>query len=58
MELTISDCMKVKELIKELELFNMEEEVCITDSERGDQNITKVVEATAISPSIKYVVLR
>lgn len=50
--------MKVKELIKELELFNMEEEVCITDSERGDQNITKVVEATAISPSIKYVVLR
>lgn len=50
--------MKVKDLIKELQLFNGEEEVCRADSERGDQNIEKVEEAKSISPSITYVVVK
>lgn len=50
--------MKVKDLIKELELFDLEEEVCRADSERGDQKIVKIEEATSLSPEINYVVIR
>jgi hypothetical protein len=49
--------MKVKDLIKELELFNGEQEVCRADSERGDQKIKKVKEAVAVCPDITYVVI-
>ena len=50
--------MKVKDLIKELELFDMEEEVCREDSDASDQNIETVQEVTTVtSPHIKYVVI-
>ena len=50
--------MKVKDLIKELEKFNGELEVCRSDSENGDQLIKEVKEAQAISPSISYIVIK
>jgi hypothetical protein len=49
--------MKVKELIKELELFNEELEVMRDERDNGSQIINKVVEAKTIIEGITYVLI-
>ena len=50
--------MRVCDLIAELKECDQALEVCRADSERGDQRIEKIEEGTAVSPSIRYLVLR
>ena len=50
--------MKVKDLIRELELFDGDEEVCRADSIRQDQEIKRVEETQAVSSNIKYIVIK
>jgi hypothetical protein len=51
--------MKVKELIKELEMLDTEMEVCISDSERGDRLVESVEpKEHDVQPHVVYALIK